>query len=81
MAYPSDLTDTQWDCISHHFATGKYGNRAIHSRRSLVNGILYVVKTGCGGCYRKTLRRGRRCMDTLGAYQNLAFGRKFSRIW
>ena len=47
MAYPSDLTDTQWDCISHHFATGKYGNRAIHTRRSLVNGMLYVVKTGC----------------------------------
>lgn len=47
MAYPSDLTDIQWDSISHHFSTGKYGNRATHSRRSLVNGILYVVKTGC----------------------------------
>lgn len=47
MGYPSDLKDKEWDLIKEHFATGRYGNRAIHSRRSLVNGILYVVKTGC----------------------------------
>lgn len=47
MGYPSDLRDKDWELIEHHFAMGKYGNRAIHSRRSLVNGILYVVKTGC----------------------------------
>jgi putative transposase len=46
--YPSDLKDKEWDGIRHYFeyANG-YGNRAIHCRRSLVNGILYVVKTGC----------------------------------
>ena len=47
MGYGSDLRDGDWDLIQHHFSTGKYGNRAIHSRLSLVNGILYVVKTGC----------------------------------
>ena len=47
MAYSSDLKDSDWDLIKDHFSTGRYGNRAIHSRRSLVNGILYVVKTGC----------------------------------
>ncbi|PPE05325.1 transposase [Holospora curviuscula] len=47
MVYPSDLRDRDWELIKDHFATGKYGNCAVHSRRSLVNGILYVVKTGC----------------------------------
>ena len=40
MVYPSDLRDRDWELIKDHFATGKYGNRAVHSRRSLVNGIL-----------------------------------------
>ena len=40
MSYPSDLRDPDWELIQHHFSVGKYGNRAIHSRRSLVNGIL-----------------------------------------
>ena len=47
MSYPSNLRDKDWNKIKHHFSTGKYGNRAIHSRRDLINGILYVVKTGC----------------------------------
>jgi len=47
MSYSSDLRDGDWELIKHHFDTGNYGNRAIHTRRSLVNGILYVVKTGC----------------------------------
>ena len=46
--YPSDLKDKEWDRIRHFFEfRNGYGNRAVHSRRSLVNGILYVVKTGC----------------------------------
>ena len=46
--YPSDLKDKEWDQIRHFFEfRNGYGNRAVHSRRSLVNGILYVVKTGC----------------------------------
>ncbi|MGL6187901.1 MAG: transposase [Holosporales bacterium] len=47
MGYPSDLRDRDWELIKHNFCVGKYGNRAVHSRRSLVNAILYVVKTGC----------------------------------
>jgi putative transposase len=46
--YASDLKDEDWERIRHHFEyENGYGNRAIHTRRSLVNGILYVVKTGC----------------------------------
>ncbi len=49
MSYPSDLRDKDWDLIKPYFATRKYGNRAIHSPRSLVDGSLYGVKTGCQG--------------------------------
>ena len=46
--YPSDLKDKEWEQIRQHFEySNGYGNQAIHPRRSLVNGILYVVKTGC----------------------------------
>jgi putative transposase len=46
--YPSDLKDKEWEMIRHHFEyKNGYGNRAVHTRRALVNGILYVVKTGC----------------------------------
>ena len=46
--YSSDLKDKDWETIRHYFEfSNGYGNRAIHPRRNLVNGILYVVKTGC----------------------------------
>ena len=46
--YPSDLKDEEWDHIRHHFEYWNgYGHRAIHTRRSLINGILYVTKNGC----------------------------------
>ena len=47
MVYPSDLTDTQWDLIKHHFDTGNYGKSRKHNKRDLMNGVLYVVTTGC----------------------------------
>ena len=46
--YSSDLKEKEWESIRHHFEfKNGYGNRAIHPRLSLVNAILYVVKTGC----------------------------------
>jgi putative transposase len=47
MTYPSDLTDSQWALIEHHFDTGNYGKSRKHSQKHLMNGILYVIKTGC----------------------------------
>ena len=46
--YPSSLTDQQWSMISSYFSYGKYGNRAKHDKRLLVDAILYITKTGCG---------------------------------
>ena len=45
--YPSSLTDQEWSMISSYFSYGKYGNRAKHDKRLLVDAILYITKTGC----------------------------------
>ena len=47
MSYPSDLKDAQWELIKDHFTFGKYGNRASHEKRHLVNAVFYLTKTGC----------------------------------
>ncbi len=48
IAYPSDLTEAQWQLIRRRIPTGKPGGR----RRSVdtsevVNAIQYVIRTGC----------------------------------
>jgi transposase len=46
--YPSDLTDTQWELIEPMLPLPKWlGRPELHSRRSIVDAILYVVRTGC----------------------------------
>ncbi|MDR1706047.1 MAG: transposase, partial [Clostridiales bacterium] len=48
MAYHSDLTNSQWQLIKHHFPTENRGRHlSKHSKRKLVNAVLYIVKTGC----------------------------------
>lgn len=44
MGYPSDLKEHQWDLIKHHFPSG---NRAKHNKKSFVDSVFYVTKTGC----------------------------------
>jgi putative transposase len=46
--YPSDLTDAQWTLLESLVPAVKTGGRfAIHTRREIVDGILYVLRTGC----------------------------------
>jgi putative transposase len=49
MGYATDLTDEQWEFIEPRFRefVGNYGNRAIWPKRHLVDGVLYLTKTGC----------------------------------
>ena len=42
--YESDLTDKQWETIKEFFP---YGNKSKYHKRSLVEAVLYIVKTGC----------------------------------
>ena len=46
--YPSDLTDAQWAKIERHLSPAKPGGRRRERcPRELLNGICYVVRSGC----------------------------------
>jgi putative transposase len=48
IAYPSDLTDAQWRLIEKLIPRAKPGGRPRSvNMREVVNGILYLVRTGC----------------------------------
>ena len=48
MKYPSDLTTKQWNIIKPLFEREKRGKHfQVHSKRKLVNAVLYINKTGC----------------------------------
>ena len=42
--YPSDVTDKEWEIIERFFP---YGNQSGHHKRSLVNAVFYITRTGC----------------------------------
>ena len=47
MGYDSDLTDEQWEMIEPVFQSNKGRHLVEHSKRDLINAVLYLVKTGC----------------------------------
>ncbi len=48
IAYPSDVTDAQWRLISKRIPPAQPGGRYRSvNMREVVNGILYLVRTGC----------------------------------
>ena len=42
--YPSDLRDEEWKIIEHLYP---YGNQSEWNKRSLINAVFYINKTGC----------------------------------
>ncbi len=47
-AYPSDLTDQEWQILDPLVPAVRTGGRpAGHEHREIVNAILYVLRTGC----------------------------------
>jgi len=48
-AYPSDLTDGQWEQIAPLLPKRRdgRGRKAVHSRRELLNAMIYVTRNGC----------------------------------
>jgi len=47
-AYPTDLTDQEWAVLEPIVPHPKSGGRpAEHSRREIINGITYVLRSGC----------------------------------
>lgn len=50
--YPTDLTDQQWDLIKDLIPAARSGGRPrTTSARSIVEAVLYVVRTGCAWRY------------------------------
>ena len=47
MGYKTDMTDKQWNIIGPIFSSNKGQHLAEHSKRDMVNAVLYLVKTGC----------------------------------
>ena len=47
-AYPSDLSDREWQLLESLLPPSKPGERPLkYSRREVVNAIRYVLRTGC----------------------------------
>ncbi|MGR8933915.1 MAG: transposase [Gammaproteobacteria bacterium] len=47
MGYPSDLSQAEWDLIKHELEpASKRGSGHKHSKKSIVDAILYVLKGG-----------------------------------
>ena len=47
-SYATDLTDAEWKVLEPWVPPVKWGGRpAEHSRREIVNALLYVSRTGC----------------------------------
>ncbi|WP_437192858.1 transposase [Planctomicrobium sp. SH527] len=46
--YPSDLTDAQWELISHLIPPAKPGGRPRGvDMREVINALLYLERSGC----------------------------------
>lgn len=47
-SYPTDVTDAQWEELAPLFPSARRrGRRRTRDQREVVNGILYVLRTGC----------------------------------
>ena len=71
LRYPSDLTDDEWGLVEPLIPPAKPGGNKRHvDVREVMNGIMYVLSTGCQcGRSRKASRRAARCstISTCGA--------------
>jgi transposase len=48
MAYPSDLSDKQWEILEPLIpAISEEASYYVHTRREIVNAILYLLRSGC----------------------------------
>ncbi len=45
--YPSDITDKEWSILAPFVAQGKMGRPRKHEIQKVINGIRYVMKSGC----------------------------------
>src|SRR4051812_47591136 len=47
-SYPTDLTDAEWKALEPHVpASHRRGRPRIHSPRTILDAVFYVLKSGC----------------------------------
>jgi transposase len=48
LRYPSDLTDDEWALVGPLIPPAKRGgNKRVVDEREIVNGLMYILSTGC----------------------------------
>jgi transposase len=69
LRYPSDLTDDEWEPLEHLIPPAKCGGRRREvDVRDVLNGLMYVLSTGCQWRYIPGIcRREARCTTTFSA--------------
>ena len=78
-AYPTRLSDAQWEILAVYFAADSpLGRPRKTNLRAVVEAILYVLRAGSGACCHRTSRRGRPCMATSDAGATTALGSAFT---
>src|SRR4029077_6560922 len=67
LRYPSDLTDEEWAHVAPVIPPAKPGgNKRTVDVREVMNGVMYVLSTGCQWrALPRTFRRGARYMTIL----------------
>jgi transposase len=45
--YPTDLSDEQWQILESLPPKKRRGRNPAHSRREMINALLYLARTGC----------------------------------
>ena len=79
LRYPSDLTDEEWAHVEPLIPPAKRGGNRRHvHEREVVNGLMYVLSTGCQWrASRRTCRRARRStiisISGVGTARSIAF--------
>ena len=60
LRYPSDLTDEEWSWVEPWIPPAKRGGRRREVNvREVLNGVMYVLSTGCQWRHIPRLRRGK----------------------
>jgi len=79
--YPSDRTDTQWEFIKPLLPPDAATGRPRNDDREVINGILYVLTTGCGWEYlpHDIGSSWRTCHRRLLEYQRRRIWQKIGR--
>ena len=81
-AYPTRLSDTQWETLAVYFAADSQLGRPRNTHLpAVVEAILYVLSAGSGACCRGSFRLGRPSLATSHPGATRAVGSAFTATY